>query len=289
MLYFKNITITLMILIMLLVINEKIYSQQVQESDLTVKYDKIELNQENLAKIIVLLDIQYPLIVYKLIIHESGNLKSKLTIKGNNLTGMRLPKKRKTLALNKKLYGYAVYPTWVHSVEDYKLWQGTKKISNYYDFLKNRKYSVKTVYDSISKKNIGVFNSNYLKLLDNMKIPTHILNILNKKTPIKIDTNISSSSNNKKGITTVSYYGGYFHGRLTASGEKFNKHAHTSAHKTLPFGTLVKITNLKNKKSVVVRINDRGPFVKGRDFDLSEESANVIDLSLSKCEYEILK
>lgn len=286
MMYFKKI----ILIVLLILINKNIHSQQIQESETTIKYEKIELNQENLAKMIVLFEIQHPEMVYKQIILESGNLKSKLAVEGNNLCGMRLPKKRRTLALKKKLYGYAVYPTWVHSVEDYKIWQGTDKIKDYRSFLKRRKYSVITKYDSLSKKNVSVFNENYIKLLEKIKIPKHILEILNKKRKFEIDLDeLNENKVIKEGKAIVSYYGGYFHGRLTASGEKFNKYAFTSAHKKLPFGTLVKITNLNNDKSVIVRINDRGPFIKGREFDLSESSAKEIDLSLGKCKYEILK
>ena len=75
----------------------------------------------------------------------------------------------------------------------------------------------------------------------------------------------------------ASWYGPKFHGRITSSGEKFNKHKLTAAHRTLPFNTKVLVTNLKNNRSVVVRINDRGPFINGRIIDLSEEAANMID------------
>lgn len=71
----------------------------------------------------------------------------------------------------------------------------------------------------------------------------------------------------------ASWYGPYFHGRQTANGEIFNKNDLTAAHKTLPFNTKVLVTNLKNNKSVIVRINDRGPFIEGRIIDLSEEAA----------------
>ena len=67
----------------------------------------------------------------------------------------------------------------------------------------------------------------------------------------------------------ASYYAKILHNRKTASGERFDNNAMTAAHKTLPFGTEVKVTNLNNGKSVTVRINDRGPFVKGRIIDLS--------------------
>ncbi len=76
----------------------------------------------------------------------------------------------------------------------------------------------------------------------------------------------------------ASWYGGKFHGRLTASGEIFDTNDFTAAHKSLPFGTIVRVTNLDNGKSVVVRINDRGPFVKGRVIDLSRAAAKAIGM-----------
>lgn len=80
------------------------------------------------------------------------------------------------------------------------------------------------------------------------------------------------------GSGVASYYGKRFHGRLTANGERFNMNAMTAAHKTLPFGTKVRVTNKRNGKSVVVRINDRGPFIKGRHIDLSRGAATRIGL-----------
>lgn len=74
----------------------------------------------------------------------------------------------------------------------------------------------------------------------------------------------------------ASYYGPQFHGKKTASGEIFDQHALTAAHPSLAFGTRCRVTNLKNGKQVVVRINDRGPFVKGRILDLSYQAANAI-------------
>ncbi len=67
----------------------------------------------------------------------------------------------------------------------------------------------------------------------------------------------------------ASYYALKFQFRRTASGETFNNLAMTAAHKTLPFGTKVRVTNIKNGKSIIVKINDRGPFIKGRIIDLS--------------------
>lgn len=77
---------------------------------------------------------------------------------------------------------------------------------------------------------------------------------------------------------TASYYGRAHHGKRTASGERFNQHALTAAHRTLPFGTRVKVTNLDNGRSVVVRINDRGPFGRGRIIDLSKAAAERINM-----------
>ena len=76
----------------------------------------------------------------------------------------------------------------------------------------------------------------------------------------------------------ASYYADKFQGRKTTSGEPYDKRKFTAAHKTLPFNTIVKITSKKNSKSVVVRINDRGPHVKGRIIDLSRIAAEKIDL-----------
>ncbi len=76
----------------------------------------------------------------------------------------------------------------------------------------------------------------------------------------------------------ASWYGGKFHGRLTANGEVFNTHDLTAAHKYLPFGTIVTVTNKNNGRSVQVRINDRGPFVEGRTIDLSYAAAVELDM-----------
>lgn len=78
--------------------------------------------------------------------------------------------------------------------------------------------------------------------------------------------------------THASYYAHYFHGRTTANGETFNMHAMTAAHKTLPFGTELRVTNEQNGESVVVRINDRGPYVRGRGIDLSLAAAQEIGM-----------
>jgi rare lipoprotein A len=79
-------------------------------------------------------------------------------------------------------------------------------------------------------------------------------------------------------VGTASWYGSYFHGKETASGEAFNMYDLTAAHPSLPLGTYVKVTNLRNGRTVVVRVNDRGPVVDGRIIDLSYEAARVLHL-----------
>jgi rare lipoprotein A (peptidoglycan hydrolase) len=80
-------------------------------------------------------------------------------------------------------------------------------------------------------------------------------------------------------VGEASYYGKGFHGKETASGEIFDQNDLTAAHPTLPLGTEAKVTNLKTGKSVEVEINDRGPYTKGRDIDLSKEAAKEIGLT----------
>ncbi|MCH7958545.1 MAG: septal ring lytic transglycosylase RlpA family protein [Candidatus Hydrogenedentes bacterium] len=76
----------------------------------------------------------------------------------------------------------------------------------------------------------------------------------------------------------ASWYGKPYHGRPTASGERFNRHDLTAAHRTLPFGTVIKVKHLGNGRTVKVTINDRGPFVKGRIIDLSEAAAKRLNM-----------
>ncbi len=76
----------------------------------------------------------------------------------------------------------------------------------------------------------------------------------------------------------ASWYGPRFHGRPTANGEIFNANTLTAAHRSLPFGTLVRVTHLENGRSVIVRINDRGPYYDRRVIDLSRRSAALLDM-----------
>lgn len=100
-----------------------------------------------------------------------------------------------------------------------------------------------------------------------------------QKVVLKTDTGVAS------------YYALKFHGRKTANGDIFHKDSLTAAHKTLPFGTKVRVTNLKNNKSVVVKINDRGMHGKKRIIDLSQAAAkelNMIGSGLIKVKVEVL-
>ncbi len=93
-------------------------------------------------------------------------------------------------------------------------------------------------------------------------------------------------------VGTASWYGDYFEGRQTASGEPFNMYDLTAAHPTLPLGTVVRVTNLRNREAVLVRINDRGPVVPGRIIDLSYSAAKVLHFKaqgLQKVRLDIVK
>ncbi len=92
-------------------------------------------------------------------------------------------------------------------------------------------------------------------------------------------------------IMVTTYYAKYFHGRTTANGERYDHYAYSAAHKTLPFNSILRVTNPKNGKSVVVRVNDRGPFPPGRQLDLSYAAAKEIGMiraGVIKTEVEFL-
>jgi len=108
--------------------------------------------------------------------------------------------------------------------------------------------------------------------------------------------NQSSQTTSGKILLTLegvaSYYAHDFHGKQTSNGEIFDMNSFTAAHRTFPFGTKVRVTNLENKKSVIVRVNDRGPFKEGRIMDLSLGAAKEIDLiknGTAKVKLEVLE
>lgn len=92
-----------------------------------------------------------------------------------------------------------------------------------------------------------------------------------------------------KGNIVASWYGPRFHGKRTANGEIYDQMALTAAHKSMKFGTLLRVTNPKNSKSVIVRINDRGPYIRGRQLDLSKAAAlelGILDQGIAKVSIE---
>ena len=89
----------------------------------------------------------------------------------------------------------------------------------------------------------------------------------------------------------ASWYGKSLHGKKTASGERFDQHSFTGAHRSLPFGTLVRVKNLKNGKEVVITVNDRGPFIRGRIIDISRAAASsigILRLGVTRVRVEII-
>jgi rare lipoprotein A len=86
----------------------------------------------------------------------------------------------------------------------------------------------------------------------------------------------------------ASWYGEPFHGRRTASGERFDMHAYTAAHRSLPFGTILRVENTKNGRVILVEVTDRGPFIKKRVVDLSYRAARHIGVSVTSVELEAL-
>lgn len=98
------------------------------------------------------------------------------------------------------------------------------------------------------------------------------------ETIMESTVNTSSVEYINRGTMKASWYGPKFHGKLTANGEIYDQMALTAAHKSLKFGTLLKVTNPKNGKSVIIRINDRGPYIGDRELDLSKGAAIKLGL-----------
>jgi len=100
-----------------------------------------------------------------------------------------------------------------------------------------------------------------------------------KQTPAQAPSTKKAPKKTEKPfqVGTASWYGKDFHGRETASGEPYDMFRFTAAHMTLPLGSWVRVTNMRNHKSVIVRVNDRGPVVPGRIIDLSYGAAQILD------------
>lgn len=113
-------------------------------------------------------------------------------------------------------------------------------------------------------------------VLNNAKNVNNEPVLVDEFIPKTVKENIVNTSTVKyinRGTMKASWYGPKFHGKLTANGEIYDQMALTAAHKSLSFGTLLKVTNPRNGRSVIVRINDRGPYIEGRDLDLSKGAA----------------
>ena len=109
-----------------------------------------------------------------------------------------------------------------------------------------------------------------------MVLTVALVTACSSRTPVVKEPVVKEPGYHAVGL--ASYYGRKFHGRRTASGEHYNMQALTAAHRTLAFGSRVEVTNLKNGRKVRVRINDRGPFIKGRIIDLSYAAAKQIGM-----------
>ncbi len=96
--------------------------------------------------------------------------------------------------------------------------------------------------------------------------------------PNRNSSNLLTIQYKERGTMRASWYGPRFHGRFTANGEIYDQNAMTAAHKSMKFGTILRITNPRINKSVIVRINDRGPYIPGRQIDLSKAAAKALDV-----------
>ncbi len=156
---------------------------------------------------------------------------------------------------------------------------------------RDQTHSIKLKSEELIKLDKGVIlpDTTRNQAVDALQATNRLRRLMGSAPPLTAIVKPKQPSNNESGLATVrpvtsrrkgmaSWYGPGFHGRLTANGERYNQNGLTAAHKTLPFGTQVRVTNLNNGRSVIVRINDRGPFVRGRVIDLSRGAASVIGL-----------
>jgi rare lipoprotein A len=123
---------------------------------------------------------------------------------------------------------------------------------------------------------VGPIDTHHVPLATSSSTPATTLSTAPSSTSAPASQPDSKPSFVQEGNAT--YYADSLHGRKTASGEPYDKNAFTCAHKTLPFGTMLKVESLTNGKTVIVRVNDRGPFSKSRIIDLSRVAAEQIDL-----------
>lgn len=139
------------------------------------------------------------------------------------------------------------------------------------------------------KNTLGIAALFTLSSISTLSFADSIGDLLENKVPTQQVNSVVKSTNARVG--QASWYGPGFHGRKTASGEIFNMHAMTVAHKTLPFGTKLRVTCQTTGKQVVVKVNDRGPFHGNRVLDLSYGAAKALGTTqkgVAKVKYEIL-
>lgn len=143
----------------------------------------------------------------------------------------------------------------------------------------NRDQCLLTLNDAKKKKESTIFNPtnggiSYKKV---MNLPEYTKTTVTVSRSAGLQSRaVLSGEIFEQGV--ASYYGGKFHGRRTSSGEAYDKNAFTAAHKTLPFGTIVRVTAEWNQKSVDVKVNDRGPFTRGRVIDISTAAAKELGM-----------
>ncbi|MDJ0844277.1 septal ring lytic transglycosylase RlpA family protein [Crocosphaera sp.] len=155
----------------------------------------------------------------------------------------------------------------------------------------DKTHSIKLNSEELIKLDSGVIlpDTTRNEAVDALQATNRLRRIMGEAPPLAAIVNPNQTRDNESGLASVrpvtsrrkgmaSWYGPGFHGRLTANGERYNQNGLTAAHKSLPFGTQVRVTNLHNGRSVIVRINDRGPYIHGRVIDLSRGAASVIGL-----------
>ena len=162
--------------------------------------------------------------------------------------------------------------------------QSIKTEQNNHDLSVINKEESTTLDNQILAINLDSSEANQLELdkLNSVASPQSEIN-LSPTAPTQIARTVFNGR--------ASWYGPGFHGRRTANGEIYNSNALTAAHRTLAFGTRVRVTNINNGRSVIVRINDRGPFIKGRIIDVSAGAArrlNMISSGIAPVRLEIL-
>lgn len=157
----------------------------------------------------------------------------------------------------------------------------------------------KFILFTADKKNAEAFglstNELAIKWVNNIRTALNTPKITRSSTLIASRSGISmgfAERSISQEFGVASWYGGRFHGKRTADGSRFNTHSFTAAHKTLPFGSIVRVTNIRNGKICLVKITDRGPFVHGRIIDLSRAAAKevgILSSGVSRVKVEVLR